>query len=93
MFAGGNMFATAASDLPARSAPFAAIRARGWRCGKVIESVVARSVAKLGDRGMALADESHRSLPLPSNQPLQRTIPPQGHWCNINEPLVWRARR
>jgi hypothetical protein len=29
----------------------------------------------------------------PSNKPLQRTIPPQGHWCNINEPLVRRARR
>jgi hypothetical protein len=28
---------------------------------------------------MALADESQWSVPLPSNQPLQRTIPPQGH--------------
>ena len=26
-------------------------------------------------------------------KPLQRTIPPQGHWCNINEPIVQRARR
>jgi hypothetical protein len=93
MFAGGNMFATAAGDLSARGAPFAAMRALGWRCGKVSESVVARSVAKLGDRGMALADESQWSGPLPSNQPLQRTIPPQGHWCNINGPLVRRARR
>jgi uncharacterized RDD family membrane protein YckC len=29
----------------------------------------------------------------PPNKPLQRAIPPQGHWCNINEPLVRRARR
>ena len=29
----------------------------------------------------------------PSNKPLQRTIPPQGHWCNINEPFVRRVRR
>jgi hypothetical protein len=27
-----------------------------------------------------------------SNKPLQQTIPPQGHWCNINEPFVRRAR-
>ncbi len=30
------------------------------------------------------------SLP---NKPLQRTTPPQGHWCNINEPFVRRCRR
>jgi len=30
---------------------------------------------------------------LPSNKPLQRTIPPQRNWSNINEPLVRRARR
>jgi hypothetical protein len=62
-------------------------------CRKVGEFVVVRSAARLGDRGMALADESQRSMPLPSNQPLQRTIPPQRHWCNINEPFVRRARR
>jgi hypothetical protein len=93
MFAGGNVFATASGDLSERGAPFAAMRARAWRCEKVGESVVERSVAKLDDRGMALADESQWSVPLPSNQPLQRTIPPQGHWCNINEPFVRRARR
>jgi len=69
------------------------VTAGSRRRGKVSESMVARSVAKSGDRGMALADESHWSLPLPSNKPLQRTIPPQGHWCNINEPFVRRARR
>jgi hypothetical protein len=51
------MFATAAGELTAPGAPFATMRARGWRCGKVSESVIARSVAKLGDWGMALADE------------------------------------
>jgi hypothetical protein len=85
MFAGGNMFATAAGDLSARGAPLAAMRARGWRCGKVNEPVVARSVAKLGDRGTALADESQWSLPLPSNKPLQRS-PPQGHRSIIESP-------
>ena len=36
------------------------------------------------------SSESRKVL---ANKPLQRTIPPQGHWCNINEPLVRRARR
>jgi hypothetical protein len=30
---------------------------------------------------------------VPPNKPLQRTTPPQGHWCNINELLVRRRRR
>ena len=30
---------------------------------------------------------------LPSNKPLQRTIPPQRNRSNINEPFVRRARR
>jgi hypothetical protein len=50
MFAGGNMFATAAGDLSARGAPFAAMRAlrlamrEGQRvCGREIGSEVGRS--------------------------------------------------
>jgi len=43
--------------------------------------------------GSAWSEKLRRLVVLPSNKPLQRTIPPQGHWCNINEPLVRRARR
>ncbi len=33
---------------------------------------------------------THAPCTPPSNKPLQWTIPPQGHWCNINEPLARR---
>jgi hypothetical protein len=44
-----------------------------------------------GTMGKLVREVHNRGTP--PNKPLQRTIPPQGHWCNINEPLVRRARR
>jgi hypothetical protein len=43
--------------------------------------------------GSAWSEKLRRLVVLPSNKPLQRTIPPQGHCSNINEPFVRRARR
>jgi hypothetical protein len=43
--------------------------------------------------GLDWSEKLRGLVVLPSNKPLQRTIPPQGHCSNINEPLVRRARR
>jgi hypothetical protein len=43
--------------------------------------------------GSAWSEKLRRLVVLPSNRPLQRTIPPQRNWSNISEPLVRRARR
>jgi hypothetical protein len=43
--------------------------------------------------GSAWSEKLRGLVVLPSNKPLQRTIPPQGHCSSINEPLVRRARR
>ena len=60
-----SVLPTALGKRAASGAPFATMRAHDWRYRKVGASVVARSVARLGDRGMALADESQWSVPLP----------------------------
>ena len=49
-----------------------------WRCREI---------------GTASSEKLRGLVALLSNKPLQRTKPPQGHWCNINEPLVRRVRR
>jgi hypothetical protein len=62
-------------------------------------AIVVADVAKVeGSRGWceigsAWPKKLRGLVVLPSNKPLQRTIPPQGHCSNINEPLVRRARR
>jgi hypothetical protein len=43
--------------------------------------------------GSAWSEKLRGLVVLPSNKPLQRTIPPQGNRSNINEPFVRRARR
>jgi hypothetical protein len=43
--------------------------------------------------GSAWSEKLRGLVVLPSNKPLQRTIPPQGHCSNINELFVRRARR
>jgi hypothetical protein len=43
--------------------------------------------------GSAWSEKLRGLVVLPSNKPLQRTNPPQGHCSNINEPFVRRARR
>ena len=52
-----------------------------------------RNLGRCRETGTASSEKLRRLVALLSNKPLQRTIPPQGHWCNINEPLVRRARR
>jgi len=45
------------------------------------------------ETGSASSEKLRGLVVLPSNKPLQRTIPPQGNRSNINEPFVRRARR
>jgi hypothetical protein len=56
----------------------------------VAETVESRRCREIGS---AWSEKLRGLVVLPSNKPLQRTIPPQGHCSNINEPLVRRARR
>jgi hypothetical protein len=60
------------------------------RVADVAEVVKSRRRREIG----STSSEKLRGLAvLPSNKPLQRTTPPQGHCSNINEPLVRRVRR
>jgi hypothetical protein len=64
----------------------------GDQCGHVHhECCAVFGDGGMGDIAIRISMLSLRNMP--PNKPLQRTIPPQGHWCNINEPLVRRARR
>ena len=43
--------------------------------------------------GLASSGKLRKLVVLPSNKPLQRTIPPQRNRSNNNEPFVRRSRR
>jgi hypothetical protein len=87
------VFATAAGELTAPGALFAAMRDRDRRCGKVSEVCDRKIGGEVGRLGNGSRGRVAVVCAMPSNKPLQRTTPPQGHWCNINGPLVRRARR
>jgi hypothetical protein len=66
----------------------------GWRWAiAVADATEVVESPRWCEIGLAWSEKLRGLVVLPSNKPLQRTIPPQGHCSNINEPLVRRVRR
>jgi len=83
---------SATSSLPADSACQSGDAGSRWALGVADETEVVES-RRCRETGSASSEKLGGLVVLPSNKPLQRTIPPQGNRSNINEPFVRRVRR